>query len=119
MINNVTLIGRVGKVYNQPTNDKAPVKFSLATSERWKNKDTGEFEESTEWHMVVSFTSKEWLSKNLAVGMLVYVEGKIHYDKYTDNDGNEKKSTSIIAYKVKSLQRKNTSDDNNSNDVPF
>ena len=73
-------------------------RLSVATSETWKDKNSGERKEKTEWHRVVIFNEglvgvvQQYLKK----GSQVYIEGQIQTTKYTDNNGQEKYSTQII-----------------------
>ena len=99
-LNKVFLIGRLG---NDPDikstqNGKSVAILSLATSESWKDKNTGEKKEKTEWHRVVIFNEGlvNVVQKYLKKGAQVYVEGQISTTKYTDNNGQEKFSTQIV-----------------------
>ena len=99
-LNKVFLIGRLG---NDPDikstqNGKSVAILSLATSESWKDKNTGEKKEKTEWHRVVIFNEGlvNVVQKYLKKGAQVYVEGQISTTKYTDNNGQEKYSTQVI-----------------------
>lgn len=99
-LNRVILIGNVG---NDPeirtTNDgKEIANFSLATSDSWKDKATGERKEKTEWHRVVIFNEglvgviKNYVQK----GTKLYLEGSLQTRKWTDNSGVEKYTTEIV-----------------------
>ena len=99
-LNKVLLIGRLG---NDPEikpmqNGKNVAILSLATSESWKDKNTGEKKEKTEWHRVVIFNEGlvNVVKKYLKKGSQVYVEGQLNTSKYTDNNGQEKFSTQIV-----------------------
>ncbi len=99
-LNKVLLIGRLG---NDPEikpmqNGKNVAILSLATSESWKDKNTGEKKEKTEWHRVVIFNEGlvNVVQKYLKKGSQVYVEGQLNTSKYTDNNGQEKFSTQIV-----------------------
>ena len=99
-LNKVLLIGRLG---NDPEikpmqNGKNVAILSLATSESWKDKNTGEKKEKTEWHRVVIFNEGlvNVVQKYLKKGSQVYVEGQLNTSKYTDNSGQEKFSTQIV-----------------------
>jgi single-strand DNA-binding protein len=98
-VNKVILIGRLGKDPEvRETNGKKIVLLNLATSESWKDKNSGERKEKTVWHRVVIFNegigkvAEQYLSK----GSLVYVEGSIDNRKYTDKDGAEKNISEIV-----------------------
>jgi len=111
MVNRVTLIGRLG---NDPevryTPDGAMItSFNLATDESYKKKATGEKVEKTEWHKVSVFGKlAEICGKYLVKGKLVYIEGKLSTNKWTDKEGNTRYTTQIIAGDMKMLDsRKN------------
>ena len=99
-LNKVLLIGRLGNdpEIKQMTNGKNVARLSVATSETWKDKNSGERKEKTEWHRVVIFNEglvgvvQQYLKK----GSQVYIEGQIQTTKYTDNNGQEKYSTQVI-----------------------
>lgn len=98
MLNQVNLIGRLGadpEVRN--TNDgKKVVSISVATSERWKDRD-GEKQERTEWHRVVVFEpAANFVADYCNKGDLVYILGKIQTRKWEDKDGNDKYTTEIV-----------------------
>ena len=104
-INKVVLLGNLGKepdVRNTAAGQKV-VSFSLATSDVWKDKNSGERQEKTEWHRVVIFNPAlaEVASKYLHKGSKVYLEGSLQTRKWTDNSGNERFTTEIVlsAYK--------------------
>lgn len=99
MINKATLIGNVGnepEVKISKTGNKFAT-FSLATTDYWKDRTTGEKKESTQWHRVVVFNDAiaNIVDVYVRKGSKVYVEGQIKYEKYTDKDGLEKYSTKI------------------------
>jgi single-strand DNA-binding protein len=100
MLNKATLIGYIGKdpeIRTMQSGDEM-AQLSLATSEKWKDKKTGERKERTEWHRVVIFNkglvtlTKQYLKK----GLKIYLEGQIETRKYTDKDGSEKYTTEIV-----------------------
>lgn len=100
MINKATLLGNVGNdpeiVTLESGNRKAS--FSLATSERWKDKHTGEKMERTEWHRIVTFNDgligviEQYVKK----GSQLYIEGQIKTRKWQDQSGNDRYSTEIV-----------------------
>ena len=99
MVNKVTLIGRVGKdpEVRRLDNGTAVAKFSLATSEKWKDSN-GEKQETTEWHNVVVWRGlAEVAEKYVKKGDLLYLEGKVTYREYTGNDNQKKYFTEIVA----------------------
>lgn len=99
-VNKVILVGNLGRDPEvRHTQDGKPiVNLSLATSETWKDRQTGERKERSEWHRVVIFN--EGLAKvaeqYLKKGSTVYIEGQLQTRKWTDKDGVEKYSTEII-----------------------
>jgi single-strand DNA-binding protein len=106
MLNKAQIIGRVGRdpEVRYLTNGDAVVNVSVATSERWKDKQTGEIKETTEWHRVNFFGRlAEIAGEYVQKGTLLYVEGKIKTRKWTDKDGVEKYSTEIIGEAMKLL----------------
>lgn len=106
MLNQIQIIGHLGKdpeVRYLPSGD-AVCNFSIATTEKWKDKATGEAKEQTEWHRVSTFGKlAEICSQYLKKGSLAFVQGKIQTRKYTDKDGVEKFSTEIKADTMKML----------------
>lgn len=98
-INNVTLVGRVGKdpeVRYRPEGGAVAV-LSLATSETWRDKSTGEMKEDTEWHRVVLFDkAAEIAEKHVKKGSQIYVEGKLKTRKWEDDKQIERFITEVI-----------------------
>ena len=99
-LNKVLLIGRLGNdpEIKQMQNGKSVARLSVATSESWKDKNTGEKKEKTEWHRVVIFNEGlvGVVQKYLKKGAQVYIEGQLNTNKYTDINGQEKYSTQIV-----------------------
>src|SRR5215475_13305337 len=99
-VNKVILVGNLGKDPEiRRTQDGRPIaNLSVATSEQWRDKATGERKEKTEWHRVVIFS--EGLAKvaeqYLKKGAKVYIEGQLQTRKWTDNAGVEKYSTEVV-----------------------
>jgi len=99
-LNKVTLIGNLGadpEVRTLPNGGKV-VNLSIATSENWKDKSTGEKKEKTEWHRVVVFNENlvKVIEQYLHKGDKVYLEGQIQTRKWTDQSGVEKFSTEVV-----------------------
>ncbi len=99
-VNKVILVGNLGadpEVRNLPSGGKV-VNLSIATSENWKDKNTGERREKTEWHRVVIFSeglarvAESYLKK----GSKVYIEGQLQTRKWQDQSGADKYSTEIV-----------------------
>jgi single-strand DNA-binding protein len=103
-VNKVILVGNLGKdpeVRAMTSGDKV-VSFSIATSERWKNKD-GEKQEKTEWHNIVIFNPNiaKIAEAYLHKGSKVYLEGSLHTRKWTDKNGNDKYTTEVVLQKFR------------------
>ncbi|MBW1893359.1 MAG: single-stranded DNA-binding protein [Deltaproteobacteria bacterium] len=112
-INKVILVGNLGKDpevrYTQ--DGRAVAQFSIATSEEWKDKNTGEKREKTEWHRVVAFGRLgEICGEYLSKGRQVYIEGRLQTSSY-EKDGVTRYSTDIITDKMQMLGSKNSSGD--------
>ena len=99
-VNKVILVGNLGKdpEVRRMTSGEPVVNLSLATSESWRDKSSGERKEKTEWHRVVIFNKNlaEVAEKYLRKGAKVYVEGQLQTRKWTDKDGAEKYSTEVV-----------------------
>ena len=99
-VNKVILVGNLGKdpEVRRMTSGDPVVNLSVATSESWKDKASGERKEKTEWHRVVIFNKNlaEVAEKYLRKGSKVYVEGQLQTRKWTDKDGAEKYSTEVV-----------------------
>ncbi|MCE2964968.1 MAG: single-stranded DNA-binding protein [Alphaproteobacteria bacterium] len=104
-VNKVILLGNLGRDPEVRTmnNGQKMCNLSLATSETWRDKTSGEKKEKTEWHRVVIFNEKlaEVAEKFLKKGSKVYLEGELQTRKWTDNAGVEKFSTEIVLQKFK------------------
>ena len=99
-VNKVILIGNLGKdpkVSRLNSGDQV-VSFSLATSESWRDKNTGERKEKTEWHNVVVFNENigKIVEQYCKKGTKVYVEGQLQTRKWTDQSGVEKYTTEVV-----------------------
>jgi single-strand DNA-binding protein len=105
-INKVILIGRLGKdpeVRFTP-GGQAVANFSIATTDRWKNKQSGAFEERTEWHNIVVWGKTAELCKEyLAKGRQVYLEGRLQTRAWTDKEGHKRYTTEVVAQTVQFL----------------
>jgi single-strand DNA-binding protein len=100
MFNRATLIGNVGKdpETRKTGNGDSVVSFSVATSESWRDKASGERKEVTTWHRVVIWNEAlgKIADQYVRKGSRVMVEGRIEYREYTDKDGNKRNSTEIV-----------------------
>lgn len=98
-INKVVILGHLGSApeVKQLTNGNRMATMSLATSESWKDKNTGEIQNKTEWHRVVLFGRlAEIAEQYLTKGSLVYVEGQLQTRKWTDQQQIERYTTDIV-----------------------
>ena len=99
-VNKVILVGNLGRdpeVRSMQSGDKV-CNLSVATSERWKDRNSGEMQEKTEWHRVVMFDQKlvEVAEKYLQKGAKVFLEGQLQTRKWTDQSGQEKYTTEVV-----------------------
>ena len=108
-INKVIIVGNLGR---NPENRYMPsgeqvTSIAVATTDRWRDKATGDMKEQTEWHRI-SFFGKlaEIAGQYLKKGSQVYIEGRIRTNKYTDRDGVERYQTQIIADTMQMLGSK-------------
>lgn len=132
-VNKVIIIGNLGKnpELKQLASGGNVANLTVATSESWKDKQTGEKKEQTEWHRInffgpVADICGKWLKK----GSKVYIEGSIHTRKWQDNNGQDKYSTEIKGREMKMLgsakgsqqqqeQQQGYSAENFDSDIPF
>tara|TARA_R110000824_G_scaffold30184_2_gene99609 strand:- start:3729 stop:4157 length:429 start_codon:yes stop_codon:yes gene_type:complete len=123
MLNQVTLCGRLGRdpELRRLNNGNAVSNLNIATSERWKDKSTGEMKEKTEWHRVVIFAGQlaEAVERNSKKGDMLLIQGKLQTRKWTDKTGVEKYTTEVVIDfngTVKFLTPKSESGSSASND---
>ncbi|MBZ0224036.1 MAG: single-stranded DNA-binding protein [Dokdonella sp.] len=105
-INKVILVGNLGAdpETRYTTGGGAVTNIRLATSEQWRDKQTGENQERTEWHRVVLFGKLgEIAGEYLKKGRQVYIEGSLRTNKYTDKEGIERYTTDIVANEMQML----------------
>jgi single-strand DNA-binding protein len=105
-INKVILVGNLGKdpETRYMPNGKAVTNFTIATSESWKDKQTGEQREQTEWHNIVMYDRlAEIAAEYLKKGSQVYVEGKLRTRKWQDKEGRDRYTTEINANEMQML----------------
>ena len=137
-VNKALIIGNLGQDPEiKYTQSGSPVaNLSVATSERWKDKNTGEQKEQTEWHRVVVFGRlAEIAEQYIKKGSKVFIEGKIQTRDWEDSEGNKKYTTEVVAREMTMLDSRasmdsNASssdnsakdaakDDNSEEDIPF
>jgi single-strand DNA-binding protein len=118
-INKVILVGNIGRdpETRYMLSGEAVTSIALATTDKWKDKQTGEQKEATEWHRI-SFFSKlaEIAGQYLKKGSQVYIEGRLRTRKYTDKDGVEKYSTEVIADTMQMLGGRQGPSENSNDD---
>ncbi len=105
-INKAILVGNLGKdpETRYTPSGSAVTNITVATSESWKDKQTGETQERTEWHRVVFFNRlAEVAGEYLKKGSQVYIEGKIQTRKWQDNNGNDRWTTEIVGNEMQML----------------
>ena len=98
-VNKVILLGRLGKdpELKYTPSGQSVTKFSLATSERWKDKGSGEFQERTEWHNIVCWSKlAETANQYLTKGSSVYVEGRLQTRSWEDKENKRHYMTEVI-----------------------
>lgn len=134
-VNKAIIVGNLGQdpeTRHMPSGG-AVTNISVATSESWKDKQTGEKKESTEWHKVAMFNRlAEVAAEYLHKGSQVYIEGKIRTRKWQDKDGNDRYTTEIVADQMQMLggrsegssrpqqaAKQSVPDDEFADDIPF
>lgn len=105
-INKVILVGHLGQdpeIKYMPSGGSV-ANVSIATSDQWKDKESGEMKERTEWHRVVFFNRlAEIVGEYLRKGSQVYVEGRLQTRKWQDQNGNDRYTTEIVASEMQML----------------
>ncbi|HEY8540700.1 MAG TPA: single-stranded DNA-binding protein [Steroidobacteraceae bacterium] len=105
-VNKVILIGNLGKdpETRYMPNGKPVTSFSIATSETWTDRQTGDKQERTEWHNIVMFEKlAEIAAEYLRKGSQVYIEGSLRTRKWQDKDGKDRYTTEIVARDMQML----------------
>ena len=119
-INKVIVVGNLGADPDSRTmpSGNAVTNISVATSESWNDKETGEKQEKTEWHRVVFFGRlAEIASEYLKKGSQVYIEGKLQTRKWEDKEGNERWTTEIVSNQMQMLGEKMSQSASNQGNV--
>lgn len=117
-INKVIIVGNLGADPDSRAmpSGNAVTNISVATSESWNDRDTGEKQEKTEWHRVVFFNRlAEIAAQYLKKGSQVYVEGKLQTRKWEDKEGNERWTTEVVANQMQMLGDRTSGDMSNDN----
>ena len=125
-VNKVILVGNLGQKpeMRDTATQTAVANLSIATTESWKDKESGENRDKTEWHRVVFFGNlAEIAEKYLDKGSSVYVEGKIQTRKWQDKDGNDRWTTEVLGNQLTMLGSRSSSDSSpqpeSSSNTPF
>ena len=125
-VNKVILVGNLGQKpeMRYTATQTAVANLSIATTESWKDKESGENRDKTEWHRVVFFGNlAEIAEKYLDKGSSVYVEGKIQTRKWQDKDGNDRWTTEVLGNPLTMLGSRSSSDSSpqaeSSSNTPF
>ncbi len=97
-VNKVILLGNLGRdAETKYTPSGVPcTNFTLATSRRWKDQQTGEWKEETDWHRVILWRSEN-VTPHLQKGKQVYIEGRLQTRNWEDKDGNKRYTTEVVA----------------------
>jgi single-strand DNA-binding protein len=114
MINKVELIGNLGadpEVKAMPSGGNV-VNLRLATTRRWKDRNSGDRKEATEWHRVVCFNrTADIAAQYLKKGSQIYIEGRLQTRKWQAQDGTDRYSTEVVANSLTMLGKKSTESD--------
>ena len=105
-VNKVILVGNLGKdpEIRHTQDGRKIANFSVATSESWRDKNSGEKRERTEWHAVVIFGAlADVVERYVAKGSKVYIEGSLQTRKWQDKQGNDRYTTEIVANEMQML----------------
>ncbi len=120
-VNKVIIIGYIGKDPDVRSTQSGAVvaNISVATSERWKDKQSGEPQERTEWHKVVMFGKLgEIADRYLKKGSQVYIEGRLQTRKWQDKSGQDRYSTEIVANDMQMLGGRGASENSGGRATP-
>ena len=121
MYNKITLIGNLGAdaEIKQFENGNVQISFSIATSKKWKDKNTGEWKEKSTWHNIRKYgTNLDYLKERLVKGCRVFIEGEQLHDKY-EKDGETKYFANVKAEIIKFLDKNENADDGGYDNVSY
>jgi single-strand DNA-binding protein len=113
-VNKVIIVGSLGAdpEARYTADGNAVTNIRVATTEKWKDKESGDMKEATEWHRIVFFgRTAEVAAKYLKKGSPCYVEGKLKTRKWQDKEGNDRYSTEIVADNLQLLERAKLAED--------
>lgn len=115
-VNKAIIVGRLGndpEIRTMPNGDSV-ARISVATSEEWTDKNTGEKKQNTEWHTIIAFRKlADIMGQYLKKGSQVYVEGKIRTRKWQDQNGQDRYTTEIIADQLQMMGNSQGGNSNN------
>jgi len=122
MVNRVILIGNLGRdpEIRRLENGAVVAKFPIATNENYRDK-SGQWQQTTEWHDIVVWRALAERAENtLTKGAMIYVEGKLTHRTWEDQDGNNRKTTEVVAnyFRLVGSRRDNSGSDNRSEYFP-
>lgn len=112
-VNKVIIVGNVGQdpELRYSASGSAISSLSVATSESWKDKETGRQQEKTDWHRVVFFNRlAEVVGEYVKKGSKIYIEGKLQTRKWQDQSGADRYTTEIVASELQMLDSRNSAD---------
>lgn len=115
-VNKAIIVGRLGNDPEMRTmpNGEPVARISVATSEEWTDKNTGEKKQNTEWHTIIAFRKlADIMGQYLKKGTQVYIEGKIRTRKWQDQSGQDRYTTEIIADQLQMLGSSQGNSNNN------
>ena len=119
-VNKVILIGNLGQKpeMRYTATNSAVANLSIATTESWKDKESGEMRDKTEWHRVVFFGKPaETIERYLDKGSKIYVEGKLQTRKWQDKEGKDRWTTEILGNQLTMLGSRNSNDSGSQQDT--
>ena len=120
-VNKVILVGNCGQdpETRYSANGVAITNINVATTDSWKDKQTGQMQERTEWHRVVFFRRlAEIAGEYLKKGSKVYIEGKLQTRKWQDKEGNDRYTTEVVANEMQMLDSRGGSTSYNQDETP-
>ena len=112
-VNKVILIGRLGRdpEVRYTSDGTAVANFTIATSDEWKDKQTGEKRERTEWHRIIAWRRLgEICGEYLSKGRQVYIEGSLQTREWEDQEGNKRRTTEVVASNMQMLGSREQTD---------
>ena len=113
-VNKVIIIGNLGvdpEIRYTPSGNVPVANLRVATTDKWQDKSSGEWQERTEWHRIVAWRHlAERAQRFLRKGKQVYIEGRLETRKWQDRDGNDRYTTEVVARELQMLGRREEGD---------